>query len=374
MPEGTEATIGERSSADGEGWSLARPDRTPEEEHAELADAFERARHGHPGLCRSNTFLFADRPARIRVTGPELAGHIERAFKHLRIDHTDATPELTIDLWDQAATGVTVEGLKAGPDLNAHGKTFVSANGRVVVTARTQTRTALDRKAQHLVGWVGRSADLTQYEIGRPLHSELILWHRDRGAQAIHAGLVAKEGQGVLFGGPGGAGKTTTALTSLKTGFEYLADDYVALEPESDGSFMGHSLYCSTHLEPEHLKRFPYLIPHATAGTLEREDKYLVMLSDVLPQGLSRKARIRAVALPRVTDSNDTTIEEATTIESMLRLAPSSLILLPFTGVGGSDFEGLADFLQRVPTYWINLGRELEQIPLRIGEILELHT
>lgn len=353
---------------------LERPGVPPQVEYRQLSSAFERARRTEPALVREGWFTFADHPARIRVVGVELARRVFRALSHLERAPGEAGPSLRIDLWDERATGVGVEGLEPGDDLDAEGETFVSDDGRVVVTARTQTRTTMHRPTQRLVGWVHRHDRLTLYELGRPLHSELLLWHKDRGIQAIHAGLVARGGDGVLFGGPGGAGKSTTALTCLRAGFEYLADDYVALERPADGGFVGHSLYASTHLEPGHLRRFPFLVPHAIAGTLPREDKSLVLLSEVLPGGLGRTARIRAVALPRVTEAHDTVVRPASTVESLLRLAPSSLLMLPYAGIAEREFDKLSDFLAEVPTYWLEIGRDMDQIPRRIDEILERHA
>lgn len=354
--------------------AFARPGIAPIDDLSDLEAGFARAWESRPNERRERWFTFADHPIRIRVAGAGLADDIFRAFSHLEREPDEAGPALTVDLWDEGETGVGVEGLAPSGDLNDHGETYASDDGFVVVTARPQTRTALQRVERRLVGWIADHGRLTQYELGRPLHSELMLWHKDRGVQAIHAGLVARNGEGVLFGGPGGAGKSTTALTCLKAGFEYMADDYVALEARPDGAYDGHSLFCSTHLEPNHLQKFPYLRPHAIPGRLPREDKSLVLLSDVLPDGLSRKARIRAVALPRVVDADRPAVRPATTIEALLRLAPSSLILLPYAGVAAGEFEKLSTFLETIPKYWLELGRSMDEIPDRIGEILERHT
>lgn len=354
--------------------TFARLEGTPAQELDRLGEAFRRAWTTRPELRHEEWFTFADRPVRIRVVGQGLARDVFRAFSHLVRDGGRADPALTIALWDEGETGVSCPGLHPDDDLNQHGETFVSDDGFVVVTARPQTRTALQRVARDLVGWVADHRRLTQYELGRPLHSELMLWHKDRDVQAVHAGLVSRDGNGVLFGGPGGSGKSTTALTCLKAGLEYLADDYVALDELPDGGYVGHSLFCSTHLEPAHLEKFPYLRPHAVPGRLPREDKSLVMLSEVLPSGLSRKTRIRAVALPRVVGAPTPRLRPATKVEALLRLAPSSLILLPFAGVAAGEFEKLSRFLQAVPTYWLELGTDMEAIPDRIVEILERHT
>jgi len=354
--------------------TLARPEVTPEQEYDQFSEAFHLAWTKHPGLRNEAWFTFADHPAQIRVVGNGLASDVFRAFSHLRLDGAGTDTDLRVDLWEGRETGVEVEGIRSGEDLNAHGETFVSDDGRVVITARSQTRTAFDRRARHIVGWIGRHDHLTQYEVGRPLHSELLLWHKDRDVQAIHSGLVARNGDGVLFGGPGGSGKSTTALTCLRAGFEYLADDYVGLKAMPDGTFVGHSLFCSTHLEPKHLDRFPDLRPHAIPGRLPREDKSLVMLSEVSPEGLSRKARIRAVVLPKVVDVPNPLVRPASKVESLLRLAPSSLLMLPYAGIAAQEFEKLSRFLQSLPTYWLELGGNMDEIPVRIGEILERHS
>lgn len=338
-----------------------------------LSDAFDRA-WARPADIHEAWFVFVDRPVRLRIAGEGLASDLFRAFSHLRAEPSDEAPALDVCLFDERATGVSVPGLAPVGDLNDQGETLVSDDGRYVVVARPQTRTACDRKGRVLVGWVGRNDHLTQYELGRPLHSELLLWHKDRGALAIHAGMAARGGDAVLLGGPGGAGKSTSALVSLLAGFEYMADDYVALTQDADGPYVGHSLYCSTHLEPSHLRRFPALVPHAIPGRLPREDKSLVLLSDVRPEGLSRKATVRAVALPRVVDADATRLRPASPVESLLRMAPSSLLLLPYAGLVESEFQRLTRFLETTPTYWLELGRDMTQIPQRIGELLERHA
>ena len=76
-----------------------------------------------------------------------------------------------------------------------------------------------------------------------------------------------------------------------------------------------------------------------------------------------------AVALPKVVDAPTSRIRAATPGETLLRLAPSSLVLLPHAGLGGG-FETMADLIRCVPTFWLELGRDLASRPERIDEIL----
>jgi hypothetical protein len=338
-----------------------------------LAGAFARARSVRPELFLESAFVFAGRPVAIRTVGLRLAQRILRPFDHLRLEPGRATePALTIELWDERETGVGCDSCRADPDLERADTFRTSADGRLVLHERAQTRTAFDRIDSTIVGWVGDAERLTQYEAGRPLHTALLLWHRDQGMQAVHAGLVARGRDGVLFGGAGGAGKTTTAVTCLAAGFKFLADDYVGLEETRDGRFVGHSLYSSSHFDPAHLKRFPHLLRHALPGSLPIEDKSLVLLADLFPGGFAASATIRAVALPVVRDVAAPRLRPARRSEALLRLAPSSILLLPHAGVSGDGFAKMARLLESLPVYWLELGGEVGAIPERVDELLRI--
>jgi len=234
-----------------------------------------------------------------------------------------------------------------------------------------QTKSILDRVDSRLLGWAGTHQRLTLYELGRPLHSQLLLWHKDRDMQAAHSGLVAREGNGVLFGGPGGSGKSTVSLTCHKAGWDFLGDDYIGVEHLEGGGYVGHSVYSSTHVDPEHLKRFPDLLPHAVYGTLAVEDKAAVMLAEARPERLSHSARIRAVALPRVAHTPKTVVRRATAAEALLQLAPSSLVMLPHAGMNQREFARMAELVQALPAFRVDLGYDMETIPDHIGWILD---
>jgi hypothetical protein len=347
-------------------------EREGKEAYDRLAEGFLRACSQSPPVER--TYLMAGRQILVRVAGKRLATMIGRPLTHLRTTDADVVPELTIDLWDEAETGVSTEGCVLGSDPEAPGSITIYDHARYVSHGSPSVSTVMDRKANHLVGWVGSGDRLTQYEVGRPLHAELLMWHRDRGIQAVHAGLVSDGTGGVLFGGPGGSGKTTTALTSLRGGLAYLADDYVGLEQAADGTWIGHSLYCSSHLTPDHIQRFPDLIPHAIPGRLAREDKSLVLLGELYPNGFAPSTPIRAVVLPRVALTPKTTFRPASKVDVLRQLAPSSLFQLPYGLSGRRSFDTIVALVESVPTWWVDLGLDLDEIPMTIRKILNMGT
>jgi hypothetical protein len=197
----------------------------------------------------------------------------------------------------------------------------------------------------------------------------LLEWHNDRGIQIIHGGLIARKRRGVLLVGKSGSGKSTTTLACVCDGFNYLSEDYVGLERSPEGSFIGHSLYNSVFLKSDHLTRFRRLLPYAVKGRPPQEEKSVVILSQVFPERLERAVPIHAVLIPRLAGASQPRIYPAPKGQALLSLGPSSLLQIPSRGARG--FEKLAQLIERVPCYWLDLGGELEAIPRCIDGFIE---
>jgi hypothetical protein len=172
-----------------------------------------------------------------------------------------------------------------------------------------------------------------------------------------------------LLGGAGGSGKSTTSLLCWDAGFDYLGDDYIALPAATrEGRHVAHSLYTSTWLTPDHSRRFPRLAEKAHHGS-EDDDKLLVLLSEVDDTRLTRSSGVSALVLPRVTGGPDTTFRRATAAEAVLRLAPSSILQLPFIDARPA-LDRMHELLKAVPAYWLQLGTSFPAIPRAVDAIL----
>jgi hypothetical protein len=343
-------------------------DEDAEQALADLRTGFERAARANPSQLSERFYRFGGGVVRLRVVGHALARLIDHPFAHLRLAAEPAgDPDLSIDLFDAAETGTPCQ-LRSSP--LARGHVTASADGRILVQERDSMKSAFDRHDGQIVSLAAGAELMPLTEHRCPLYLLLLLWHQDRGLPTVHAGLVARAGAGVLLGGPGGAGKSTTSLCCLLAGFQYLSDDYVALENISDGTFVGHGLYASAYLAPDHLERFPHLLPHAVEGTRPEEAKHAVLLADLFPDRLGRSATIRALVLPRVSRGRSTVVRPARKTEALLRLAPSSILQVPQANTGQRSFRHLSRLVESVPTFWLELGRDMEEIPQRVSEIL----
>ena len=339
--------------------------------HSEFTQQFGEALARFPERAYVADFLMGGSIVRSHIVGAELHTSFVKAFAHLQLPAGQRVPKLTVHLFDATDTGIGESEIAADYDPALAGEVVAAPDGQFVYFGRPQLRTVLDRVNASITGAVGSAGRLTLYDLGRPLHSELLLWHHDQQLLPVHAGLVAREGQGVLLAGPGGSGKSTTSIMCHLAGFAYLADDYVAVEWNSDGNVTGHSVYNSSHIEPEHLKKFPALVSAgATSGSLTREDKSLVILSDLEAGNFAHAATIRVIGLPRVAHTPTTAVRRASKVEALMRLAPSSLFLLPYAGMSRDGFAKLNDLVNRLPAYWLELGEDLAEIPAVVDEIL----
>jgi hypothetical protein len=338
-----------------------------------LEEAFARASKAHPDRVETSWWRFAGRCVRGRVAGRGLAGHFSRPFAHLLVEEQSGIdPDLTIDLWDGEDTGIPLPATSLDSTFRWHdsgGTSTVSMDSRYYIHELFESWAILDRKARRILGWTASSERLSLYERGKPFRVLLSVWLHDRGVQVVHAALVSRDGRGILLPGRGGAGKSTSALACLLAGLDYLGDDYVGLEHLGDGSFVGHSLYKSTWLEPDHLVRFPLLVPHAIRRVLSWERKRLVHLSGILAEKLARSVPIRLVVLPRVVHTPSTRARPASKAEALRAMAPTSMFELT-PRVGAQGFARLAALVTRVPTYWLELGEPLAEIPACIDDLL----
>lgn len=330
--------------------------------------AFEEAMTRHPDELHESFYILGGRNVRIRIVGHELAAHICRPFSHLRMNIQDsATPQLTIDLWDENIGQQVSSTLE---DVKWSEKTIKSADDRFVGQQLPHTLSCLDRVAGRILGSIAWHDRIFIYERAKPLARSLLEWHNDQGVQMIHTGLVAQDGRGVLFVGKSGSGKSTSSLACLCAGFAYLSEDYVGLECRQDGNFIGHSLYNSVFLKTTHLIRFTELAPYAIKGRPPQEEKSVIILSQVFPERLTRSVPIQALVLPRIVDTLTPKFRPASKGEALLALGPSSLLQIPNKGLGVRGFEKLGQLVERVPCYWLELGRDLQSIPSLVEDIL----
>lgn len=339
------------------------------ERHDQMTSRFREAMEANPDSVHEIWYAFGSRVVRVRILGDRLAGCLAPPFSHLRLA-SDAChrAQLAIDLWDQDEVGISPD-LDIAPDPLGIGSRFLISNDEKHVTSVLQHSIAsFDRGAQRMVGVAFDALRLSLYEWGRPLHVPLALWYSDRDLPLIHAALVSIDGQGILLAGASEAGKTTSSLSCLEAGFDYLGDDLVALQVGPDGVW-GHSIYASAFADDDALTRVASIRRLAIPARYDYEHKKLVFISELVPSRLIDKTAIRAVALVGLGDRRKTSAEPAAKADSLMVLARSSLhngVLSP----GRRGFELLGELCRRVPTFRVEIGTDPNSTPACVRELV----
>lgn len=320
-----------------------------------------------------------------RVTGPvdrsyNIAGHLIRlsfsggallsltkALEHLAaVDHS--TPDLTICVWDSESTGQRMiprpwqesdflaRGVIQGYNTERIYTAFQHGSGAVSV---------LDKERNLGIFWAP-DPRVPYWENGSPLRTILHWWLLSRGLQLVHAAAVGNSTGGVLIGGKGGSGKSTTALACLESNLSYVGDDYTLLG--LDAGPVVHSLYNSAKLNSDHLQRFPALLPKIANPERLAEEKALLFVNEHYPLKVATRLAARAILLPRVTGLAETRLKPVSVAMTLAALAPSTIFQLPRAGNEALKF--LATFARQLPCFSLELGTDLSTIPPVIEGLL----
>jgi glycosyl transferase family 2 len=319
-------------------------------------------------------FRFGGAPVCMRVAGDALAGHLTRSFEQLLADDVDpAGPfALTIDAWDRASTGLGCPGVPMPPEqtlLLDEGLITSYGDGLIVRYERGHYVNTIDRLSRDIFTCRADGNDQALYERAKPFPHELELWYRDQGVQQLHAGLVARDGRGVLFIGPSGSGKSTCTLACALDGFDYLGDDHNGLQMTRDGRCIGHSFYNAARIGVGHLANFPELRAYEVPPHNQYDHKSLVFMTHVRPGHVASTCEIVAVVMPRIVPDGPTRFRRASKVQTLIALAPSTLKVPMGAGFGG--FINLTEFIPKMPCFLLECGPDVRQIPQSVHRILD---
>ena len=337
--------------------------------------------------AQTRDFRIGGQRIRLCLAGESLAQQLPRALEHLAV-RPEATGEsggLTIYAWDSSAAppGSPIKPspflLKASLAALAHDWwDFTNPRGQLLdfheppflgayhPGSQILSLLDLDRK----IGLCWRCADrpLPYYEAGSPLRTMLHWWFRQQGMQFVHAAAVGMADRAVLLAGKGGSGKSTAALACLQAGLDYLGDDYCLVDRQSSPTV--HSLYNTCKLSGDaDLARFPGLAARVWNQQRGEDEKATVFLHEHWPERLRERAGIQAILLPRVTGRRDTSMRPCTRMEALTALSLTTNAHLP--SADAQDLRFMKALVESLPTFALELGTDLPQIPSAIASFLQ---
>lgn len=216
------------------------------------------------------------------------------------------------------------------------------------------------------VCWLGNEALIPERIPARPLRNLFHWFMAPLGYQLLHSGAVGDELGAVLLVGPSACGKSTTTLSLLGSGMNYLGDDFVMVGPSTgkDGISI-FNLYSWARI-----RELPALLTKEKGclqSLLSYENKLTVPLAAMFGQQIKAELPLRAVICPHVGPQTGA-LEAISTIGAFRHFVPS-LGYLP--GHERLTISHISAYLSRLPCYSLQVGQDIEKAGILIKDLLQ---
>lgn len=191
---------------------------------------------------------------------------------------------------------------------------------------------------------------------------------RRRGLYLIHASAIGVQGRAALLAGQSGAGKTTTMLACVAAGFDFLGDDTTLLQRAPDGSIEVITLLSTLDATDKTADWFPELAPHLS-DRRSHTGKRQIILAEAFPDRMAVQGRAAVILAPEITGEAHTRLAPANKAALLSDLLFFSVDLHE-AALARAHVEFLAQAVETVPVYRLLLGRDKDQIPQVIADVL----
>jgi hypothetical protein len=304
----------------------------------------------------------------LSFAGEALVPHITPALSHLAISNVEA-PDLTICLWDDLSTKTKMVPPPWKRDRYTYRGDIWGYNSVRIKTAFHWIEFSLnilDHETNTGLFWVEDTQNLPFWVNASPLRTLLHWWMERNECQLVHAAAVGTKKGAVLVTGEGGIGKSTTALSCLKSGFFYLGDDFIVAQMNPDPYV--YSLYNTAKLRADHVGNFPEFSRFVSNIEDLNDEKAVLFLHSGFIGQLMAAMPLRAILVPRITDSDESRIIKTSSKDILRAASFTTMTLLP--GAGIKTYEFLNRLSESLPCFTLELGRDFSHIPIAISGFL----
>ncbi len=312
------------------------------------------------------TYRVAGRTLRLRFYGDAFVERLGRALAHHEVAAAD-TADLVVSLWDSTRVAAFASpwsdlAYRFDAETDARQENADGFKGAYLGGEESLSFYDSESKVAHF--WTRDAAELPPWVSAAPIRTILHWFLSDRNMNLVHGAVVGTGTASALLTAKGGSGKSTTALSCLLAGMEYLGDDYVAVQ--SGETVVTHSLYASAKVSPDRVPAFDAVRSHVWDNEGE---KSIVFLSESFPKQLPASAPLSAVLIPTIAHLERTEIVPAGKMETLLALVPTTLMQLPLAGT--DTVARLREIVARVPCFSLRLGRDSREAALAIKGFLD---
>lgn len=308
---------------------------------------------------QTDVLWLARRVVHLHTPSPQLRALLIPSLAHLLIPDIGSSPELII--WYAEEKDLAFK-LKAPPweGFNGQGYNANIPNDDIQIFFQPwQKQIFLYSRSRHTgIYWVQTAEELPWWEATFSFRIIFHFWTHNLPAQLIHAGAIAHDGAAVLITGKSGSGKSTSCLQLLRSGYQYLGDDYVWVETEKPHPTV-HTLYQTAKIEPDNLEeRFSEWFQHVSNSRDYKQQKAIFHMQKLFPDTFILSAPLKVILLPKVYPQKNTAFTKTNSVEALMAMAPTTLHHLPHHRE--LSYQKMMTISGSIPTYRWLLGADLE--------------
>jgi hypothetical protein len=265
--------------------------------------------------------------------------------------------ETTVLVGEIPKRGIDIEG-----NLLRDGQLWIIEFGAAVI--------ALDPANGRAEGWILRPNNVPQSSAIFILMAVIELL-RTRSVYAVHCSALARDGQGILFIGPGGAGKTTACISLTRAGYQCLSDDHPLLRVQ-DGKLELLPFPGRLFVAPRTVSWFAEL-DAAQDNFRPGPRKRSFNLSDIAGYRAGGACRPSLLIFPRIADADKSVFEPMSRARALEELLPQTMLVMN-PSLAARQFETVSRLVRETPAYRLHFGRDVEHLPELVERLTESVT
>ena len=196
-----------------------------------------------------------------------------------------------------------------------------------------------------------------------------LLWLlRKHGLYGLHANGLVKDGFGILIVGGSGSGKSTTALSLIRQGWDYLSDDVTLFRHSSDG-IEAIAFQKGFSFDPHLADCYPELNKPLKASSFNGQKRFLD-INSIYPNRFLSSCFPKVLIFPKIVSQDKSHLIPIDRSKALILLIDNSGGIMVDKEMVTKQIEVLKRLIYQVHSYQLLAGRDLYEEPEKISEVL----
>ncbi|WOO42685.1 hypothetical protein [Rubellicoccus peritrichatus] len=299
-------------------------------------------------------------PIKAHFGSETLYQYLSRAWKHLPAHPSLSDKALDLYFLDEATTDYQLPPLPFNlKEVGLQGifPAYFNEAEKAVWQFGSRVLYLYDRNRNYCLFWTRDVRELPNWELSFPLRYPVMWGSETTDAIMLHAAAVGNQNGAALLVGKSGSGKSTTSLSALASGMQFLGEDYVLVN--AGDPIEVYSLFCSAKARSSTFEQLNINDGQTFPLNIEENSRRLTYLDENYADQLVDKLPVRTLLLPSVDHSDQPHFSPMTTGELLTALAPSCLFQIPCNRPAA--LKKITQLVKRLPCYRFHLSTDLQR-------------